>query len=156
MTYDMIRLASNAQLDDKRGTLYWIVLRVNDLETRLQQDISRYEKAYSKYYDLLTCAAQKALEYRALVAFQDRLHNTPRGKAPIEIGAGELPLSFNEDKFAGNFLWLECLVCGASSRPSQTIIRPFSDDEGMQYYGQLRCCPCGQPIAYKTEGYRRP
>lgn len=151
-----LHLPSNAEPRDKRGMRYQTILQVDDLSERLENEISRYEREYSRYWGVQNGRSQNFQEYRALIAFRERFQNIPEQGGRIDIASGELPLSFNDDIFAGHFISVTCYVCGATNPPWRTFLQEFSDTDGMQYYGKQRYCPCGQSIAYKLEGYRRP
>lgn len=151
-----LHLPSDAHPADKRGTLYHLVLPIHDLEARLDQAITQSSSQYAPYHDLQTGIGQPATEHRALLTFQRRLHAMPDTDTDLHIAPGELPLSFNDDIFAGHFDTVSCLTCNTVRPPSATTIRAFSDTDGMQYSGHLRCCPCGQVLAHAIDGYRRP
>lgn len=129
-------------------------LIVPDLEERVRARIERMQAHFAQNPGGNNGKSQKSVELSRLKNFAQRLNTEARGE--ISIGPAELPIDFNGDLFAGRFSAVHCLACGQSSLPENTIVAPFSDNEGMQYYGQQRQCACGTIVAHKIEGQRRP
>ncbi|WP_159808416.1 hypothetical protein [Litoreibacter roseus] len=132
------------------------VLRVTDLEERIAGAILTREKQCSYFADGEDSPGQPAVELKQLRRFSKRLEQIENRDDLLKIEPGELPISFNDDLFAGDYIEVTCGQCGKTSGPEAAVLVPFSDDDHMQYYGDYRCCDCGGWIATKIRGQRRP
>lgn len=131
-------------------------LRVEDLENSINAVKAQYADDFTRFPGLANGRSQKAIEFDRLNAFHDRLRKTGDGSQPMSIGATELPISFNEEIFKGDFILLYCLKCCRFSPPELTYLAPFEYDTGEQAYGTFRHCLCGRQIAWHIRGQRKP
>lgn len=135
---------------------FTVWLRVENLEEKINTAIARYAAHFEKYPDQTNSKSQNAVELRRLRAFQDRVRKIENASLPISIGATELPVSFNEQIFEGDFTSVFCLTCYRLSAPELTCLAPFQNDTYEQAFGTMRHCLCGKWIAWRIEGQRKP
>lgn len=135
---------------------FTVWLRVENLEEQLDTAIARFTAHFEKYPGEANSKSQKVVELRRLIAFQDRVRKMDNASSPISVGATELPVSFNEQIFEGNFVSLFCLNCYRLSPPELTCLVPFQNDTYEQAFGTMRHCLCGKSIAWRIDGQRRP
>ncbi len=134
----------------------WTFLSIENLTGIVQNHIQTSHSIMAKYGIKPNSKGQTAIEYARLIEFQRRLQKCPLNARNVVVYPTQLPICFNDRLFRGEYYWNKCMKCGQLTQPKDAKFTSFSDDDGMQYYGTNRSCPCGETIAVRLEGHRRP
>lgn len=131
-------------------------LLVEDLPERVGQALNSRIAKVHQHPPLDNGVSQISKELGRLRAFQERIASFTSHVSHIEIGAAEVPVDFNADLFEGRFTLVHCWLCQRLSPAEKTWLYPFEETDGAQVFGYLRKCLCGNLIAHRIEGQRRP
>ncbi|GGX46778.1 hypothetical protein GCM10007385_13010 [Tateyamaria omphalii] len=131
-------------------------LLVDDLQERVAQALNGRMAKVRQHTSLSNGVSQISQEIERLHTFQERIANGEGHWSQIEIDAAEVPVDFNADLFEGRFKVLHCWQCQRLSAAENTWLDSFQETDGAQVFGCLRKCLCGNIVAYRIDGQRRP